>query len=92
MEQKAATWSTYKNNNLVPFCITPSGCISFLSNGWSGRVSDKHITMFSRFVDRISTGDLILADCGFTIAEELAQVGGVLQIPAFTTGSVQLAP
>ena len=94
MEQKAVTWSSYKNSNTVKYliCITPSGAVSFLSDGWSGRVSDKHITLFSGFMDRIKTGDLILADRGFTVAEEMAQAGGVLQIPAFTTGRDQLAP
>ena len=93
MEQKAVTWSSYKNSNTIKYlvCISPSGTITFLSDGWSGRVSDKQITLCSCFTDRIATGDLILADRGFTVVEEFAQLGAYLQMPTFTTGRNQLA-
>lgn len=45
-----------------------------LSNGWGGRVSDKEITIKSGFFSWIENGDQILADRGFTVAEEVATV------------------
>ena len=40
----------------------------------------------SSFLEMVSHGDCILADCGFLIEEELAARGAVLRIPAFIRG------
>lgn len=45
-----------------------------------------------RFLDLIHNGDVILADHGFNIGDELAIRGAKLQIPAFTKGKKQLSP
>ena len=71
--------------------ITPAGAVSFLSQGWGGHVSDKEITLKSRFLDYLQHGDCILADRGFTIAEELASCGATLKIPHFTKGKIQMS-
>jgi len=63
----------------------------FLSHGWGGRVSDKEITIKSGFLNWIESGDQVLADRGFTVAEEVATMGGILEIPAFTKGKSQLS-
>ena len=46
--------------------------------------------MESGFCDKVSFGDVILADRGFKINEELAVKGAVLKIPYFTKGKSQL--
>ena len=94
LNARAKTWSNYKNTNTIKYLIAcaPSGAISFVSEGWGGRVSDKEITIKSGFLDLIENGDQVLADRGFTIAEELAYKGGILVIPAFTKGKKQLQP
>ena len=56
----------------------------FLSAGWGGRVSDKQISVDSGFFDKISMGDCILADRGFTFKEEL-------KVPHFTKRKNQLS-
>ena len=43
--------------------ITLAGAVSFSSHGWVGRVSDKEITLKSRFLDYFQHEDSILADC-----------------------------
>ena len=60
------------------------GAVSFLSRGWSGKVSDEEITNRSNFYDFVQNGDMVMADRGFTIEEELATRGATLKIPAFT--------
>ena len=43
------------------------------------------------FLHHIEPGDLVLADRGFNIAEDLALYGAKLEIPAFTKGKKQLS-
>ena len=62
-----------------------------MSKCWGGRVSDRHLTVHSRFLDKLSHGDLVFADRGFDIADDLALVGASLAIPSFTRGKSQLS-
>ena len=71
--------------------ITPVGAVSFLTHGWGGCVSDEEITLKSRFLDYLQHGDCILADRGFTVAEELASCGATLKIPHFTKRKTQMS-
>ena len=68
-----ATWSEYKHHNTVKFLIgiTPNGFISFLSDCYGGRKTDKFITMDSGFYENLERGDRVMADHGFQIREEL---------------------
>ena len=61
LNSRAQTWSSYKHSNTIKYLIgiTPAGVVSFLSGG---RVSDKEITLKSRFLDYLQHGDCILAD------------------------------
>ena len=70
--------------------ITPTGGISFVSRAFGGRVSDKVITQRSGFLQLLERDDLVLADRGFLIEEELGAHGCKLAIPAFTRGKTQL--
>ena len=56
-----------------------------------GRVSDKILTQEIDFFTHLEAGDVILADRGFTVAEDLAVYGAKLEIPAFTRGKGQLS-
>ena len=40
--------------------IAPNGAISFLSEGWCGRASDKRITVESGFLEKLEYGDVVL--------------------------------
>jgi len=71
--------------------VSPTGSIVFISKAWGGRVSDKQITQECGFLDLIDPGDVILADRGFNIADDLAIRGAKLEIPSFTRGKAQLS-
>uniref|UniRef100_A0A667XA43 DDE Tnp4 domain-containing protein n=1 Tax=Myripristis murdjan TaxID=586833 RepID=A0A667XA43_9TELE len=81
LRARAQTYSQYKHHNTVKYLIsiTPQGVISFVSTGWGGRTSDKHITQNS-------------ADRGFTIGDAVGLYSAHLKIPAFTKGKQQLHP
>ena len=90
---RAQTFSNYKKHNTVKFLIgiTPNGAISFLSQCWDGRATDKFITHHSGFLRKIEHGDVILADRGFDITDDLCIYGAHLEIPSFTRGKKQLS-
>ena len=73
LEMQYATWSKYKHRNTIKFLvgISPSGFITFLSDCYGGRKTDKFITQDSGFYGNLERDDTVMADRGFTIQEEL---------------------
>ena len=90
---RASTYSNYKKHNTLKVLIgiAPTGAITFISKAWTGRVSDKVITQKSGLLDHLEYGDVVLADRGFNVHDELALVGARLEIPSFTKGKTQLS-
>ena len=72
LEVQAQTWSDYKSHNTVKFLIgiSPTGFVTFLSDCYSGRASDKYICNSSGFFDLLERDDEVMADRGFQIREE----------------------
>ena len=91
---RAQTFSSYKHHNTIKILvgITPQGTISFVSEAWGGRVSDKYLTENCGFLDKLIPGDMVMADRGFTITENVGLRNAKLVIPAFTKGKSQLDP
>ena len=85
---QAQTFSSYKHHNTtkVLIGITPQGTISFVSNAWGGRTSDKYLTENCGILDKLVPGDIVMADRGFAIHESVAFKRPELVIPAFTKG------
>jgi hypothetical protein len=92
LELQAQTWSDYKQHNTVKVLvgISPNGAITFLSKAWGGRTSDKKITAESGFLDLLDNGDLVMADRGFPIQEDLLLHGAKLLIPPPSSGIEQM--
>ena len=55
-----------------------------------GRVSDKVITQEIDLFNHLLPGNVVLADRGFTLADDFAVYGAKLVIPTFTRGKMQL--
>ena len=66
--------------------ITPQGSISFVSEAWAGRTSDKFLTENCGFLDKRLPGDMVMTDRGFTVSESVGLRQAKLVIPAFTKG------
>ena len=92
-QARAQTYSNYKKHNTVKIliAITPNGCISFISQCWEGRATDKFIIMHSGLLNLLEHGDTVLADRGFDSGDDIALHGATLQIPSFTRGKKQVS-
>ena len=90
---RSKTYSNYKKHNTVKFLtgVTRCGTILYLSECWGGCISDKNLTQESTFLSLLEPGDIVLADRGFTVSEDIALQGARLEIPAFTRGKKQLS-
>ena len=90
---RAQTYSNYKKHNTVKFLIgvTPQGSVAYISKGWGGRVSDVHLTENCGLLQKLSPGDMILADRGFTIQDSAGMYCAEVCIPPFTKGKKQLS-
>ena len=90
---RATTWSNYKHKNTakVLIGIAPQGTVTYVSEAWGGRVSDKHLTENCGILHNLLPGDIVLADRGFDIADAVGMMQARLHIPAFTKGKSQLS-
>ena len=88
------TYSNYKHHQTVKYLIgiAPQGMVTFISNGWGGRTSDKHIVEKSGLLNNLLPGDILMADRGFKISDDVAFYQAKLVIPDFTKGKKQLHP
>jgi hypothetical protein len=93
LKAHSQTYSNYKRHNTIKILVgaSPTGCVTFLSTCWGGRVSDRQITMESGILDKLLPEDDVLADRGFQMTEDFAIKGAKLVVPAFTKGKKQLS-
>ena len=71
---RVQTWLNYKHNNTSKYLVwvLATVLISFISCGRSGLISDKQKALQPGFLKRFTFGDLILADRGFKLHDEIA--------------------
>lgn len=85
------SFSNYNHHTTLKFLvgITPSGVISFVSEGFGGRVSDRQMIERTCLLDLMEEGDGVMADKGFTIKDMLEKKGCTLNISPFRSSSNQ---
>ena len=87
MLAQSETWSDYKHHNTWKLLvgITPNGQVTYLSQLWGGRVSDKQITRESGVLELLEACDNVMVDRGFDIAG-IVPDGVAVYMPPFLAG------
>lgn len=90
----AQGFSYYKHHITLKYLIgiSVTGVILFVSIGFGGRASDKEVVSKSGFLNKIQEGDVVLADKGFLIKDELEAREASLKMPIFVKKGSQLHP
>ena len=87
-------FSSYKNHTTLKALvgITPGGALSFVSQLYTGHISDREIVLRSVFLEqKFNNGDSVMADKGFTV-QDLLPPGVGLNIPPFLGSQGQMSP
>ncbi|KAK2550373.1 hypothetical protein P5673_028886 [Acropora cervicornis] len=82
------TWSDYKSHNTFKLLvgITPSGAFSFISDLYSGAISDRAITIKSGLLEQLEPMDDVMADRAFNLRDLITKKKATLNIPPFAKG------
>ena len=85
------TFSSYKNHNTLKalVAITSSGAVCFVSDLFSGNISDKRFVAECGMLKLLEVGDSIMADRGFLI-EDILPTGITLNVPPLLNETGQL--
>ncbi|GFY57168.1 DDE Tnp4 domain-containing protein [Trichonephila inaurata madagascariensis] len=79
----------YKQKKSSMIGITSNGAISFISEFFTGSISDKEVFIRSKLMDRLELNDVVMADKDFLIANELEKIGCKLYRPIFLEDKIQ---
>ncbi len=92
---QSSLYSSYKHHVTYKALIgiAPSGAITFVGQLFDGSISDREIVQRSGILNSAlwDEGDSLMADRGFTIADDLKPFKVNLNIPAFLGGRDQLS-
>lgn len=79
------TYSFYKGCHTIKFMvgISPDGLITFVSDVFGGKASDKHIFETGSILNKCEIGDSVKADKGFLIEESCNKCRSQINSPSF---------
>ncbi len=91
---QSQTYSSYKSRNTVKGLVacTPSGQVGFISQLYTGNISDRELVLRSGFLNMPHTkGAMWLVDKGFQIQDLADPLGVTVNMPAFVGQQKQLS-
>ena len=90
LDCQARTYSSYKSRHTVKAvtAVAPNGTLTYCSALYPGSTSDVAIVRHCQILQKFAAGDLILADKGFTVHEQLPP-GVHLNLPPFLKNKTQ---
>ena len=93
LDIQAQCYSDYKHHTTIKVlvAINPNGLITYVSDCYGGRASDKHIVMDCGFLDHLEPYDEVMADRGFKIREALMTRMASLSIPPSARTGMQMS-
>ena len=103
LKHQSQCFSDYKSTNTLKSLVVVDsrGSVMFLSELFSGSISDNRICEDSGFYDLLGSykklglikeGDAIMADKGFHIEEHLNKLGLQLNVPPYASATSQMRP
>ena len=92
VRSQSVTFSNYKHHNTAKGLvgISPAGRITFVSDLYTGRTSDKQATVECGILSLLEKGDSVMTDKGFEI-ENVLPDGLSINIPPFLRGKEHLS-
>ena len=71
-DRQAMTWSTYKHHNTLKFlvAVAPNSSITYVSPAYTGRISDKELTVHCGYLEHVPPYTVLMCDKGFQLEEE----------------------
>nr|XP_047137927.1 uncharacterized protein LOC124814354 [Hydra vulgaris] len=94
LELQSVTWSEYKHHNTLKFLISvaPNSFIVYISEAYTGRISDKALTMDCGFLDLLSPFSIVMADKGFNLHDECTARHLFFTVPPGRRVTSQMTP
>ncbi|XP_031557516.1 uncharacterized protein LOC116294123 [Actinia tenebrosa] len=92
MIAQSQTWSQYKHHNTWKLLVgvSPNGQVTFVSEAWGGKASDKQITKECGILNLVEAGDNLMVDRGFEI-DDIVPLGVKVNMPPFLGSRSQMA-
>ena len=93
LDMQSVCYSSYKGTTTMKGLVglSPIGALGFLSELYTGSISDKELTKMSNVIDYLHHGDDVMADKGFDIQDDFAAKGVTVNIPSFLKGKTQFS-
>ena len=93
LDMQSVCYSSYKGTTTMKGLVglSPAGALGFLSELYTGSISDKELTKMSNVIDCLDLADDVMADKGFDIQDDFAAKGVTVNIPSFLNGKTQFS-
>lgn len=93
LDMQSVCYSSYKGTTTMKGLVGlwPTGALGFLSELYTGSISDKELTKMSHVIDYLHPGDDVMADKGFDIQDDFGAKWVTVNIPSFLKGKTHFS-